>query len=560
MRQVYALSPEQIRVREILNKNFLEIEIWAISNADPNRNESCFTVESQKKALPRFTNKPILGFFNRSQDFEEHNAKVSYDSELDRDYWDTINGEQILGFIRESDKREIIEKDGLSWMYCTAMICTQYNYKQVKRLLKDKRKKVSVEVEVFESEIKNGIEYIYDFDLLGITILGSKGGIPVKEGIEGAHLSVLDLMDTHTYQSQKQALVFAYNSLNGQEVSTLAEEKKGTEGALKVNKSKEAMSDTEWGEVDKTELRNRVVAASNFKSIAGDVFLDLREGWEEGETSKLKYPVMQLKDGNELVYNRGGLASAKGYAEKNHEEEVLKKLHKIYKDLDLDEGSEKYDCEQFCDLYDDEPDDVDDPDEDECNCPDTNIKTEGEHSMEEDENNVATQCDFQAQCDELRMKCEEYEAKCAEYEARCTEYESKIQAMECDMEKYADYEDTKKALEAANTELEAMRNVQKEKDKEEQLAYVGILSKKMGLSEDEVKGVTEKCNAYQFASHEEIEKEIGYLCLQKTLMSQNETSKRFASGIIETVIPQVENGKPFTRKADVRDRLKNNLK
>ena len=108
MIKTFALNPDQIRVREILNKRFLEIEIYAISNADPNRNKSCFTDQCLDKVLSRFTNKPILGFFNKSQDFEEHNAKISYDPEMDREYWDTTNGEQILGFIRESDQKEIV--------------------------------------------------------------------------------------------------------------------------------------------------------------------------------------------------------------------------------------------------------------------------------------------------------------------------------------------------------------------------------------------------------------------------------------------------------------------
>lgn len=112
-----------------------------------------------------------------------------------------------------------------------------------------------------------------------------------------------------------------------------AKEDIGTEDALKIDKDR--LSDDAWGSIDKGELRERVVKAKNFKTIADDVFLDLREGWEDGEVSKLKYPVMQL-DGDTLIYNRGALASAKGYAEKNNETEVLEKLKKIYKHLELD--------------------------------------------------------------------------------------------------------------------------------------------------------------------------------------------------------------------------------
>lgn len=568
MIKTFALNPDQIRVREILNKRFLEIEIYAISNADPNRNKSCFTDQCLDKVLSRFTNKPILGFFNKSQDFEEHNAKISYDPEMDREYWDTTNGEQILGFIRESDQKEIVEKDGLLWIRCTAMICTQYNYRQVKCLLKDKRKKVSVEVEIFESESKNGIEYIYDCDLLGITILGSKGGVPIQEGIEGAHLSVLDLIETQSYQSQKQAITFAYNQLNNQEVSTLAKDDLDTKAALKVDKSKDAVSSTEWGEVDKTALRNRVVAASNFKTVAKDVFLDLREGWEEGEVSKMKYPVMQLKGDDEVVYNRGGLASAKGYAEKNHDEEVLKKLAAIYEHLGLNADSETYSCEGFCELYEDddddhghEPDDGDLPHDDESHDDDHPHDDSDDHDDDESHDDdhkepnthaaedVTVERDFEKECGELRMKCEDYEARCAEYGKT-------IETQAAELEKCKDYDEVKAALESANAELASMKCAQEEKKKEEQLSYIDNLVQKLGLMEKEVEEVKNKCNACKFSDNAEIEKEIGFIHLQKTLSAHSDQSARFAADIPDVELPKQKTPR---EKADIRTRLKENI-
>ena len=46
MLKCFELDSKQIRIRDILNdKNFLEIEIFAISDANPNRNRSHFTLE-----------------------------------------------------------------------------------------------------------------------------------------------------------------------------------------------------------------------------------------------------------------------------------------------------------------------------------------------------------------------------------------------------------------------------------------------------------------------------------------------------------------------------------
>ena len=92
MLKCFELDSNQIRIRDILNdKNFLEIEIFAISDANPNRNKSHFTLESMQKGLESFNDKPILGFFNKQGDFESHNGRVAYDPEEQVDYWDNSN-------------------------------------------------------------------------------------------------------------------------------------------------------------------------------------------------------------------------------------------------------------------------------------------------------------------------------------------------------------------------------------------------------------------------------------------------------------------------------------
>lgn len=385
----FDLSPKQIRFKDILNKEFIELEIWAISTINPNRNNSHFTLESLQDALPHCKNKPIVGFFENN-DFTTHEGKTDYDPELGKEFWNTERGERILGWIRESDPVEIVEQNGLHWLKFRCVLCTTYCYRQVRRLLKDKRKKVSVEITVKEHEFIDGIEEIKKFVLNGVTILGSKNGKAVLEGIPGAHLSILENLDEDVMAEQKRILTFAYNQLDGADgetndedktvednsclgeentkkevnqadMSNIEKENGNTETfgySIKVDKSKEAMSDKPWGEVDKTELRHKVVEADNFKAVASDIFLDLREGWEDGEVSKLKYPVMELS-GNTAVYNRDGLASAKAYAEQHDEKEVLDKIGKIYEDLDLEDSEEDKEkackmaaeyCGDYCDI------------------------------------------------------------------------------------------------------------------------------------------------------------------------------------------------------------------
>ncbi len=117
----------------------------------------------------------------------------------------------------------------------------------------------------------------------------------------------------------------------------------GTGETIKVDKSKEAVSETNWGAVNKTELRKKVLDAKNYKSLVKDVYADVQEGWEDAPSSKLKYPIMEIKDGK-AVYNRYGLASALAYAQKNDETAVISKVKSLYKKLDIDnkdEGGEK---------------------------------------------------------------------------------------------------------------------------------------------------------------------------------------------------------------------------
>lgn len=207
----FELSPKDIQIKRILNREFLELDIMAISDIYPNRNKSAFTIESMEAARTSCYNKPILGCFDTiTNDFKEHNGKDEYDKELQNTYWDTSgpDAEKILGLIRESDTVQVIESEGLHWLNITCAIWTYYSYKQVKKLLKSKKKKVSVEILVNKSHFDdNEIQVIDEFTLTGITILGDR----ITEGIPGAHLSILDLMNQSVYAKQVECLSFAYN-------------------------------------------------------------------------------------------------------------------------------------------------------------------------------------------------------------------------------------------------------------------------------------------------------------------------------------------------------------
>lgn len=258
---VFDVDANQIKIKKLLKKDFLELSMKAISNANPNRNMSWFTPEAMEKALPTFYNKPILGCFNNG-DFESHNGSWEKDGETGMSYWDTLGskGERILGLIRSEDEVKIVEENGLEWITLTCALWTQYSFKQVKRLLKDAirsqkeggpTKNISVEIDVLDyDELPNGVMKINDFKLVGITILGSRNGKKVEPGIEDAELSVLDMVGTDNYEKQRSELRMAYAKLDEGEVKEEAKEMPNEEKIPQEEEKKEFESDSKENEVE----------------------------------------------------------------------------------------------------------------------------------------------------------------------------------------------------------------------------------------------------------------------------------------------------------------------
>lgn len=209
----FELSPQSLKIKNVLKNDFIAIDVYAISDVYPNRNNSHFPVVAMREAVPTFYNKPALGAFDvNKDDFKSHDMEYKWDNELQQDYFDFTNGkcEVPLGVIRGEDLVEIVERNGQNWVHFTCVLWAKYAYKQVKRLLKDTKKKISVEIEVIESHIdENNIEVIDKFIFDGFTILGSA----ITEAIPNAHLTILDKINDAVYQKQEKCLSFAYKEL-----------------------------------------------------------------------------------------------------------------------------------------------------------------------------------------------------------------------------------------------------------------------------------------------------------------------------------------------------------
>ena len=347
MKKIFALEVNDYDVKELSDKQFLSMDIWAISNGI-NRNGSEFLEESFESAIPTFYNKPVLAFYNTTIcDTEEHNCSVNFDEDGKVFYDYQYDGaEHPVGLIPESATITIEERDGKKWIHIKdALLWYEYNH-QLGQLLKKKgNKKVSVEVEFLDSYMDEGIEKVKSFVFLGVTILGKDPNTmeEYQEGIEGARLELSGYTKTEEFVRFKQKMSFAYNKMNvlkkynieipEDKQEFLAKSEWGTADPIKVDKSKDAVSEDSWGDVSKTELRNTVLKAKNYKTIVKSVYLFVEDGWENSPSSHLKYPVMQYKNGT-LVYNAGGLLAAQQYGEK-YDEAVANKAKRIRKKLGL---------------------------------------------------------------------------------------------------------------------------------------------------------------------------------------------------------------------------------
>ena len=347
MKKIFALEVNDYDVKELSDKQFLSMDIWAISDGI-NRNGSEFLEESFESAIPTFYNKPVLAFYNTTiGDTEEHNCSVNFDEDGKVFYDYQYDGaEHPVGLIPESATITIEERDGKKWIHIKdALLWYEYNH-QLGQLLKKKgNKKVSVEVEFLDSYMDEGVEKVKSFMFLGVTILGKDPNTmeEYQEGIEGARLELSGYTNTEEFVRFKQKMSFAYNKMNvlkkynieipEDKQEFLAKSEWGTADPIKVDKSKDAVSEDSWGDVSKTELRNTVLKAKNYKTIVKSVYLLVEDGWEDSPSSHLKYPVMQYKNGT-LVYNAGGLLAAQQYGEK-YDEVVANKAKRIRKKLGL---------------------------------------------------------------------------------------------------------------------------------------------------------------------------------------------------------------------------------
>lgn len=165
-------------------------------------------------------------------------------------------------------------------------------------------------------------------DVYGVTVLGHY----VRPSDENAEINLVRFSEeANSFFNELQKQPSQLEQFSNQRKIQMEEKK-----TYKIDKSKESLSNADWSDISKSELRKKITEAKNASSLVKAVYLKVEAGWQDAPSEKLGYPVMQVS-GDSVVYNRNALASALAYAKQHNETEVINKLNRIYKSLGLDD-------------------------------------------------------------------------------------------------------------------------------------------------------------------------------------------------------------------------------
>lgn len=251
--------------------------------------------------------------------------------------------EYIVGMVpRDQEVDFVYDEDGYLKSYVDVIISKVYAKNYCAMFESDNLRNVSVEMNVHTSEEDE--HEVLDFNIVGVTTLGKH----INPSCPGSDIVFTRFSETEAnafFEDCKKKCSNLENFMD-QRKNKMSEEKK-----YKIDKSKEALSDKPWGEVDKTKLRNDIMGASNKNTLVKDVYMLVEDGWEDAPSEHLRYPVMELK-GDTFVYNRDGLSSALGYAKKENVSSVVSKVEKIQRKLGLFKEGKEADTEMSTKYFD----------------------------------------------------------------------------------------------------------------------------------------------------------------------------------------------------------------
>lgn len=165
-------SVEHFELIEDKNSHFIVLDM-KIASSGMNKHNLPITDEALEKSAKTIFGKPVLAYYDEhTNDFKGHESE-----------------ELPVGVVLDKDVH-IKNEDGKSWLYAKAYLWKKY-FPELASVFKKKNNStdISMEIEVEESEVSGGYEWIKAFNFLGVTLIG------VEPAIAGANATVLQFSE-----------------------------------------------------------------------------------------------------------------------------------------------------------------------------------------------------------------------------------------------------------------------------------------------------------------------------------------------------------------------------
>ena len=394
--------------------------------------------------------------------------------------------EIIVGLVPKDQDVEFVEDDdGYLRAYVDCILSKRYARDFCDIFSEeDSMRAVSIEAK-FDMDDDNAIA----FDICGVTCLGKR----YKPSCPESEIAIVRFSeeDAETYYEKMHEDKLA-------KLKQFVDDNKSEYVSHPINTSKDAIYTGEW---DGQKAKQDLVKEKNYKTLAKKVCMKLEPGWENREVTKLGYPVMGLYDG-EWRYSAKGLASALGYAKKENETEVISKIEKIYKKLDIEsEGKEE---KMAMEIENIEPEVIETEQHfEETPVPeDKDVKTEEMAHDEPCDGECESEEEHEMSADEMKAEIERLTADVEEKQNIIMDKDSSIEAMTTELEELRAYKEAILAKERAICVEAIMADIKSFVDDEQ---YKSFREEGLACKEDELEAWTNKVKATCFS---EVKKNI----------------------------------------------------
>ena len=180
-----------------------------------NDNGSYISKENMEKALPSFSNRPILGYIyqddNGDYQFRDHARHINDDGEV-------VYDESPIGIIPESCNAHLEYDEDKDKTYVVVDGYIFEEYSKAREIL-DREEECSVSVELSIRELsynaKNKYLDIEDFYFSGVTVLGKwESGDDVLPGMRGSNIRISDFKQRNNTTFSQNNVIAMLNEIN----------------------------------------------------------------------------------------------------------------------------------------------------------------------------------------------------------------------------------------------------------------------------------------------------------------------------------------------------------